>query len=557
MTSSRLPTSSEALALVEEQTPALVITDLKMPAVSGMDLLKRVRSEHPETTVVMITAFGTVQTAVEAMKSGAYDYITKPIDYDELVLIVNRALEHQRLVEEVRTLRSALDEKYGFESIIGHSRALVRVLEIASRVAQRDSTVLIRGETGTGKELLARAIHQNSRRKHQPFITINSGAIPKDLLESELFGYTRGSFTGAVAPKKGKVEMAHGGTLFLDEIGEMPLDLQVKLLRLIQNGEIEKVGATGTTNVDVRIIAATHRNLQAMIEDGAFREDLYYRLAVVPLELPPVRERAEDIPELVQHLFLKARQKHDLPKLRLPAALIPYFCGYRWPGNVREMENVVERLVVLVVGDEIGFNDLPDFLQHQKAGLDAIQFELPPHGISLEAHREGIDRESAPEVRVESDPGGEVSGHQQKDADLPNGKVWPARECRRLGQRAISEARPFARLTRPVLLQSTACTGQRHRRANRAGRSNRNQAGTWRAQRLSGTITRSCFSRDTSRTISSTASPSRTRVSTLGGPGWPANERIEIPCTLANRQSPRVPLDPSPTIRVGSLWAGN
>ena len=384
--------AGEAIALVEEETPALVITDLKMPEVSGMDLLKRVRSEHPETTVVMITAFGTVQTAVEAMRAGAYNYITKPIDYDELVLTVNRALEHQRLVEEVRVLRSALDEKYGFESISGHSRALVRVLELASRVAQRDSTVLIRGETGTGKELLARAIHQNSRRKHQPFITINSGAIPKDLLESELFGHTRGSFTGAVAPKKGKVEMAHGGTLFLDEIGEMPIELQVKLLRLIQNGEIEKVGATEPTNVDVRIIAATHRNLQVMIEDGTFREDLYYRLAVVPLELPPLRERPDDIPELVQHLFLKNRKKHDLPQLKLPADLTPYFSGYRWPGNVRELENVVERLVVLAVGDEIGFNDLPDFLQRQKAGLeglDAIQFELPPKGISLE----GVEKE--------------------------------------------------------------------------------------------------------------------------------------------------------------------
>jgi DNA-binding NtrC family response regulator len=334
---------------------------------------------------VMITAFGTVQTAVEAMKSGAYDYITKPIDFDELILIVNRALEHQRLVAEVRTLRSALDEKYGFESIIGHSRVLIRLLEVASRVAQKDSTVLINGETGTGKELLARAIHQNSRRKYQPFVTINCGAIPKDLLESELFGHTRGSFTGAVGSKKGKVEMAHGGSVFLDEIGEMPVELQVKLLRLIQNGEVEKVGATENTHVDVRIIAATHRNLKALIEDGLFREDLYYRLAVVPLELPPLRERTEDIPELVQHLFLKARQKHDLPNLKLPLALIPYFSAYRWPGNVRELENVVERLVVLAVGDDIGFNDLPDFLQRQPVGLDAIHFELPPHGISLEA----------------------------------------------------------------------------------------------------------------------------------------------------------------------------
>ena len=381
--------AEEAITLADEQSPALVITDLKMPGSSGMDVLSGIRSEHPETTVVMVTAFGTVQTAVEAMRLGAYDYITKPIDFQQLVLTVNRALEHQQLVEQVRILRTALDDKYGFESIIGHSQALVRVLEVASRVAQRDSTVLIRGETGTGKELLARAIHQNSRRKNQPFVTINSGAIPKELLESELFGYTRGSFTGAVSPKRGKAEMADGGTLFLDEIGEMPLELQVKLLRLIQNGEIEKVGATGTTRVDVRIIAATHRNLQALIEDGTFREDLYYRLAVVPLELPPLRERVEDIPELVQHLFQKARQKNDLPNLRLPAALIPYFSGYRWPGNVRELENAVERLVVLSVGEEIGFNDLPDVLRHQRSGLDAIQFELPEHGISLE----GVEKE--------------------------------------------------------------------------------------------------------------------------------------------------------------------
>lgn len=381
--------TKEALLKADEQTPALVITDLKMPGGSGVELLKRLRSDHPEITVVIVTAFGTIQTAVETIKLGAYDYITKPIDFDELILTVNRALEHQSLVAEVRNLRTALDAKYGFEAIIGRSKALMRVLETASRIAQRDSTVLIHGETGTGKELLARAIHQNSRRKNQPCITINCGAIPKDLLESELFGHTKGSFTGAVMSKKGKIEMAHGGTLFLDEIGEMPMDLQVKLLRLIQNGEIEKVGATEVIHVDARIIAATHRNLHALIEDGAFREDLYYRLAVVPLEMPPLRDRADDIPELVQHIFLKARGKHDLPNLKLPETLIPYFVGYRWPGNVRELENVIERLVVLAVGDEIGFGDLPDFLQHQKAGLNAIQFELPPHGISLE----GIEKE--------------------------------------------------------------------------------------------------------------------------------------------------------------------
>jgi two-component system NtrC family response regulator len=384
---------TEALALIEADPPALVITDLKMPDLSGLELLHRIRGSRPEITIVMITAFGTVQTAVEAMKAGAYDYITKPIDFEELVLVVNRAMERQRLVEEVHTLRTSLDRKYGFESIIGQSKILLQVLEMASRVAQRDSTVLIRGETGTGKELLAKAIHQNSRRKNQPFVTINCGAIPKDLLESELFGHAKGSFTGAFAPKRGKVETADGGTLFLDEIGELPPELQVKLLRLIQQGEVEKVGATSPETVDVRIIAATHRNLENLIEDGAFREDLYYRLAVIPLELPPLRERLEDVSELVQHLFLKAKKKHDVANLRLPSALVSRFCGYRWPGNVRELENVIERLVVLSDGEEIRFDDLPEFLRTDRPETEGLRLELPAHGISLEAvEKELIDK---------------------------------------------------------------------------------------------------------------------------------------------------------------------
>ena len=374
----------EALRRIEEDAPALVITDLKMPGMSGLDLLKQVREQHPHIAVVMVTAFGTVQTAVAAMKAGAYDYITKPIDYEELMLVVNRAVEHQQLVEEVHSLRLSLDQKYGFESITGRSKVLLHVLEMAARVAQRDSTVLIRGETGTGKELLARAIHQNSRRKDQAFVTINCGAIPKDLMESELFGHAKGSFTGAFAPKRGKVESADGGTLFLDEIGELPVELQVKLLRLIQQGEIEKIGAPVPLKVDVRIIAATHRNLQNLIEDGAFREDLYYRLAVIPLELPPLREREDDIPELVQSLFVKAKQKHNLPNLRLPPQLVSYFSQYRWPGNVRELENIIERLTVLSVGDEIRLSDLPDFLRRENPPSDAVHFELPPQGVSLE-----------------------------------------------------------------------------------------------------------------------------------------------------------------------------
>lgn len=379
----------QALDLIREWAPDLVITDLKMPCMSGLELLKRIRADYPEILVIMVTAFGTVETAVEAMKAGAYDYITKPVNMDELLLIVSRGLEHLDLKEEVRNLRSSLDQKYGFENILGRAKSLLYVLDMAARAAQATSTVLIRGETGTGKELLAKAVHFNSRRKDKPFVTINCGAIPKDLLESELFGHAKGSFTGAVASQKGKVELADGGTLFLDEIGELPLELQVKLLRLIQQGEIEKLGVPGTTKVDVRIIAATHRNLLAMAEDGTFREDLYYRLAVIPLELPPLRERADDIPELVQYFFVQAKEKQCRPNLVLPPSILPYFTGYRWPGNIRELENVIERLAVLSRGDEITVNDIPDFLRRERATVEELHVDLPPQGISLE----GVEKE--------------------------------------------------------------------------------------------------------------------------------------------------------------------
>ena len=375
---------NEGLASIRQAPPDLVITDLMMPGMSGLDLLRKIRADYPEILVIVVTAFGTVETAVEAMKAGAYDYVTKPVNMDELRLIVSRGLEHLDLKEEVRQLRSNLDAKYGFESILGRSKSLLYVLDMASRAAQATSTVLIRGETGTGKELVAKAIHFNSRRKDRPFITINCGAIPKDLLESELFGHVKGSFTGALANKRGKVELADGGTLFLDEIGELPLELQVKLLRLIQQGEVEKVGGAGVTKIDVRIIAATHRNLQARAEDGAFREDLYYRLAVIPLELPPLRERTDDIPELVQHFFLQATEKQGRPDLILPTRLVPYFSGYTWPGNVRELENIIERIVVLARDEEITLNDLPDFLRRERPAMEALHLDLPPHGISLE-----------------------------------------------------------------------------------------------------------------------------------------------------------------------------
>jgi DNA-binding NtrC family response regulator len=381
--------AEEAQSIIDSHKPKLVITDLRMPGAGGMDLLRRIREDHLETTVIIITAFGSVETAVEAMKMGAYDYVTKPIDYEALLLVVHRAMERQNLIEEVRNLRSALDQRYGFESIVGRSKGLLRVLEMASRVAQRDSTVLIQGETGTGKELLARAIHQNSRRKNGPFVTINCGAIPKELIEAELFGFTRGAFTGAQMSKAGRIELADRGTLFLDEVGELPLEMQVKLLRLLQNGEIDKIGSTSRGVVDVRVIAATNRNLQAMVEDGTFREDLYYRLAVVPLQLPPLRERKEDIPELVQQLFNKLKEKHGCPSLRLSPSLKSHFFAYRWPGNVRELENVIERLIVLAGGEEIGEADLPDEIRKFAPQRDSFWLELPEGGISLE----GVERE--------------------------------------------------------------------------------------------------------------------------------------------------------------------
>ena len=377
--------AQQAFSLLQLRGYDLVITDLRMPGLSGMEVLKQVKSQYSETVVIVLTAFGTVETAVEAMKAGAYDFLTKPVHPDELSLVVARALDHLRLIEEVRALRANLNQKYGFENIRGNSDALLHVLDVAARAARTNSTLLIRGETGTGKELLARAIHFNSSRKDGPLITINCAAIPRELLESELFGHKKGAFTGAVGDKKGKIEMADGGTLFLDEIGEIPPELQVKLLRLIQEGEIDKIGSELGHHVDVRIIAATHRDLQAMIEDGTFREDLYYRLAVIPLVLPPLRERVEDISDLVQHFFARSQQKNGRPNLVMPPALLPYFVRYRWPGNVRELENAVERVVVLTRGDEVTLHDLPEFLREERAGVDALEIGLPPQGISLEA----------------------------------------------------------------------------------------------------------------------------------------------------------------------------
>jgi two-component system NtrC family response regulator len=374
-----------ALPILKKTLQQLVIVDLNLPGISGLELLKRVRAEYPETAVIVTTAFGTVETAVEAMKAGAYDYISKPVHPYELRAIVKRSLDHHRLLQEVQVLRDALDRKYGFEEIIGSSEVLLSALDVAARMAASDATVLISGETGTGKELVAKAIHLRSNRRERPFATINCGAIPRELLESELFGHVKGSFTGALTHKRGKIELADGGTVLLDEIGEMPLDLQVRILRLIQEREIEKIGAAGATKVDVRLIAATHRDLAAMVKQGSFREDLYYRLLVVPIRLPPLRERTADIEELVQHFFAKGRAKHQRPDLVMKPELLRYFLEYEWPGNVRELENAIERMVLLSKGTELTVNDLPDSIQAKAATGDEPPLSLAEHVTNLEA----------------------------------------------------------------------------------------------------------------------------------------------------------------------------
>ncbi len=376
---------SSGLQKFEQSTPALVVTDIRMPGLSGLDLLARIKAANPETPVILITAFGTVADAVEAMKLGAADYVLKPLNADELKVSVRRALERQQLVDENRYLRDLAGTAFRFDNIVAQSRKMRHVLETAAQVSRRDSTVLLTGETGTGKELLAKAIHQNSLRAGRPFITVNCGALPETLAESELFGHRKGSFTGATADKAGKFEAANEGTIFLDEVGELPLALQVKLLRVIQEREIDKIGNPQPIKVNVRIVAATNRNLKNRVEDGEFRDDLYYRLSVVTIELPPLRERREDIPFLVQHFLETFRRRYNLPDLRLSDETSERLTQYSWPGNVRELENVVERLVVLGKANLIREDDLPAEIRQTQSQVAAIGLKLPDDGIDLEA----------------------------------------------------------------------------------------------------------------------------------------------------------------------------
>jgi DNA-binding NtrC family response regulator len=336
----------------------LILLDLKLPKINGLTLLRSIMERDPDTIVVVITAYGSIETAIQAMKLGAYDYVTKPFEIDQLLLIVNRALERGNLIKENRYLHEELARNYKFDGIIGKSPKMQEVLKIASTVAPTDATVLIYGETGTGKELLARSIHYQSPRANGPFVVMNCGAIPETLLETELFGHEKGAFTNALTARAGKFERAEGGTIFLDEIGDMSLAMQVKLLRVLQEKTIERVGGSRPIRVNVRIIAATHKDLKAAIREGKFREDLYYRLAVVPLELPPLRERREDIPALAQYFLKKYREQLGKDVRNISPLAMRKLRSYHWPGNVRELEYCIERAVILANGPTIGVEEL-------------------------------------------------------------------------------------------------------------------------------------------------------------------------------------------------------
>jgi DNA-binding NtrC family response regulator len=349
----------DALKHAESEVIDLALVDLVMAGIDGVELIKRLKAIDPKVVCIVMTAFGTITSAVEAMKAGAYHYLTKPFELDDIASLVATALEHKNLKEENRILKQQLKSKYKFDNIVGNSPEMTGVYELIEKVADTDSTVLVLGESGTGKELVARAIHYNSKRINQPLITVNCAAIPEELLETELFGHIKGSFTGANVTKLGKFDAANGGTIFLDEIGDMSMKLQVKILRVLQERKFEPVGSSKTHEVDVRIITATNQELEQAVAQKRFREDLYYRLNVIPIKIPPLRERRSDIPLLTQHFiekFNKENNKH-IDGLNQEASKV--FLNYDWPGNIRELENAVERLVILKSGGQIEESDLP------------------------------------------------------------------------------------------------------------------------------------------------------------------------------------------------------
>jgi len=371
----------DGLRLFEKDTFDAVITDITMPGMSGMEVLAKVRQRVPSIPVIVITAYGTIESAVEAMKRGAFDYITKPFNRDELRLTLEKAIKMRRLEKENVELRAEVTDRYCFESIIGSSEKMKEVLDLAGRVAASDASLLITGESGTGKELLAKGVHFNSRRANGPFVAVNCAAIPEALIESELFGHVKGSFTGAVRDKEGKFELADGGTLFLDEIGDLRIDLQAKILRALQEREVDRIGGGKPVSVDVRVIAATNKDIERAVKEGAFREDLYYRLNVITLFIPPLRERKEDIPVLAGHFLKKFNTEADV---RMDASALSVLMAYGWPGNVRELENVIERASVLKRGLLITREELPEKLKKENMGVEDIILNIPEQGISLE-----------------------------------------------------------------------------------------------------------------------------------------------------------------------------
>lgn len=370
----------EALDILAESDVDLVLTDMKMPKMDGIHLLERVKKEDADLPVIMMTAHGTVEKAVEAMQKGAYNYILKPFDNERLVLYVNKAVSMYRVVKENRQLRSAVESRYSFHNIIGKSKAMQNIFHIIRKAAPAAATILIEGASGTGKELVANALHFNSLRKDKPFVAVNCSALAESLLESELFGHEKGAFTGAVAMKKGRFEIADGGTLFLDEIGELSPGLQVKLLRILQERIIERVGGVKPIAVNIRLIAATNKSLKTEVADGRFREDLFYRLNVLRIALPPLRERLEDIRPLAGHFINKYNKERftGLPVTGIDREVERLFYEYDWPGNVRELENVIERAVVMSPGEIIQVSDLPrDFIDsaHSSLHMDGIPID--------------------------------------------------------------------------------------------------------------------------------------------------------------------------------------
>jgi two-component system NtrC family response regulator len=378
------------MTFLEESEVDVVITDMKMPGMSGQEVLGSVRKNHPHIPVMIMTAFGTIDKAVEAMKSGAFDYITKPFSNDEILLSVRKALKLSQAERQNRLLRESLAEKFGKETIIGNSKAIQDVLALAGKVAPTRSNVLVTGESGTGKELVARAIHIASDRKDMPFVSVNCMSLNPGVLESELFGHEKGSFTGATAMRRGRFELAQGGTLFLDEIGELSQEMQVKLLRVLQERVIERVGGTDTIAVDFRLVAATNKNLQEEIVAGRFREDLFYRLNVVNIHLPPLRERREDIPILAGHFLRKFSVENNREVHGFTPGAIDYLSAYEWPGNVRQLENVVERCVVLSNRDVIDVDDLPPELRDEEMQFKSA-VDLLPLKINLSETLEKIE----------------------------------------------------------------------------------------------------------------------------------------------------------------------